>query len=422
MRYSQGSVHHLLFLATTTAVFSVKKQGHANSLADATPATEDLTRLQHHHFDPPGHHGSHITPPRKSGASYDERMMKADAGILSPSETSTTSYDERGARMKADASILLSVMASDDPSEQRAAAEEGQEEVATIGSHKTSRKTVVQEEDVSIFMPSSSAGQQSSVCTSGYIDCDNGKVRGTDQSCKDACNGDCCVGGEWFSGSPYYHACEFFTGKVCKDGSCNGSEACGYQSTPLIVVNSCKGHRSCHSTNFPVAMNSCKGVRACQSVNSTENITNSCNGEFACIFLGYNGGEVGYVSDSCNGKMSCWVLGGNYGKVGNIKNSCNSDEACDGGGEGGFISGGIENSCNAYKACYGAGQVRYVCTTYEDDNWECASGYIKGAGISTKLSSCCNGEKECYEKTEITLPAQCKVCTRRMDAPAATTT
>ena len=84
MRYSQGSVHHLLFLATTAAVFSVKKQGHANSLADATPATEDLTRLQHHHFDPPGHHGSHITPPRKSGASYDERMMKADAGILSP--------------------------------------------------------------------------------------------------------------------------------------------------------------------------------------------------------------------------------------------------------------------------------------------------------------------------------------------------
>ena len=421
-----------MFLATAAAaVFAVKK-GHANLLADATtPATKDLTRLQHHHVYPPAHHGSHITPLRKSGASpssttsYDERMMKADAGILSPSGSRTTSYDERGAKMKADVSIS-SVVASDDPSGQRAAAEE-QEGVSTIGRLKSSRKTAVQEEDVSIlFMISFSAEQQSSVCASGYIDCDNGKVRGTDQSCKDGCNGDCCVGGERRG---YYYACETFTGKVCKDGSCNGPEACGSQSsTPLIVVNSCKGHRACHTTYFPVAINSCKGVFACDGVNSKGNITNSCNGEQTCLSCG---GEVGYVSDSCNGKRSCLDLGFK-GKIGNIKNSCNSEEACVRGGAGdnhngvqsSIVSGGMENSCNAYKACYGAGRVQYVCTQWQGYYGQCSSGYFKGAGISTKLSSCCNVEKECYDATEDTLPTQCrgslpptsKVCTARRNA------
>ncbi len=53
----------------------------------------------------------------------------------------------------------------------------------------------------------------SQVCTAGYLDCHG--------DCKSTCQGQCCVGTS---------ACLGFTGRICKDGSCNGDYACFRES------------------------------------------------------------------------------------------------------------------------------------------------------------------------------------------------
>ena len=54
-----------------------------------------------------------------------------------------------------------------------------------------------------------------------WVDCVEGKVRGTDTSCNDACDGACCTGYD------YNDACFLTTACIKKDGSCNGQNACG---------------------------------------------------------------------------------------------------------------------------------------------------------------------------------------------------
>lgn len=94
----------------------------------------------------------------------------------------------------------------------------------------------------------------------GYVDCVNGFVRGdSTTTCETACGGSCCVGQE---------ACRQFTGKVCRDGSCGGSNACVRATIPWVVnsctSNSASGGSACfqagaEKTNIGAMVNSCQG-------------------------------------------------------------------------------------------------------------------------------------------------------------------
>jgi len=62
-------------------------------------------------------------------------------------------------------------------------------------------------------------------------------------------------------------ACVGFTGKVCKDGSCNGYKACENANISSVV--------------------------------------NSCVGRSACVKAGYLGGSIGNIVDSCKYEAAC---------------------------------------------------------------------------------------------------------------------
>ncbi len=86
-------------------------------------------------------------------------------------------------------------------------------------------------------------------CTAGYVNCLYGKVRirSYTRPCAYACEGKCCVG---------YDACDGFTGKVCKDGSCNGKAACSKADIPF-VIDSCKGDNACLGARLASSLNGC---------------------------------------------------------------------------------------------------------------------------------------------------------------------
>ena len=183
-------------------------------------------------------------------------------------------------------------------------------------------------------------------CTAGYVDCVNGFVRtatsSTTISCEAACQGSCCVGPK---------SCDGFTGKVCRDGSCQGILACTNAKIPIVISG-------------------------CQQNN-------------ACTNAGREQGSVESVVNSCSGIMACYQLGYNEGRVGNVYSSCNNNFACDSAGREGSI-GHIESSCNAYKACYHAGRG--------------PSGDI----FPSNINSCCNFGSKCMFTTQQSLPAQCQ--------------
>lgn len=152
-------------------------------------------------------------------------------------------------------------------------------------------------------------------CTQGYVDCVNGFVRSTNITCAAECGGNCCVG----SG-----ACEFFTGKVCKDGSCNGLEACRSAQIPAVV--------------------------------------SSCQLDQACASVAAKGGRAGNFVDSCKGgTRSCAELGfGKGGAVQEIDGSCKATSACQGVGatESSYawkVTGPVHSDmigcCNSASAC-----------------------------------------------------------------------
>ena len=132
-------------------------------------------------------------------------------------------------------------------------------------------------------------------------------------------------------------ACASFSGKVCKDGSCDGIKSC-YQATIPWVVNSCKG-----------------GDYACREADNVGNIVNSCQGPAACYELGHPGGKVGEIRDSCIGERACVYISYGDGQVGNIVNSCNAKQACESVADQDFSlpnQGDIVDQCNTYKSCY----------------------------------------------------------------------
>lgn len=180
-------------------------------------------------------------------------------------------------------------------------------------------------------------------CAAATVDCVYGMVRGSvTTTCAAACGPSCCVGA---------HACTSFTGKLCKDGSCNGAFACTYASIPSVVM--------------------------------------SCKGDYACYNTGYYG-AVGNISMSCNGIDACCYLG-TYGAAGRVQDSCNAHQACESVAYKGSI-GHLTSSCkNGNNACQKAGSP------------------TNGTGtIPYNLLNCCNdGDSICLKANKDTLPTNC---------------
>ena len=201
---------------------------------------------------------------------------------------------------------------------------------------------------------------------SDVIVCDNGItisgyfLNGTDatgQTCKVACEGQCCVGGirtlSSFGGSSttrYAPACEpytatfgprdGFTGSVCKDGI------------------SCIGYTACTDANIASIFHGCNGTSSCFRAGSNDgsvgNIVWSCYGEGSCFVIG-EGGSVGNVTDSCFGKSSCERAGYSGGYVGSITSSCFQYRSCQDAGRGGGYVESILDSCLEENSCTDAG-------------------------------------------------------------------
>lgn len=188
-------------------------------------------------------------------------------------------------------------------------------------------------------------------CASGYVVCANGfavdDVTGlvTGSTCAVACSGSSCCSGD--------RACSFFTGKVCKDGGCNGKMSC-YKSRITSVVNSCTSEFSCMSAGFG-------------AIGVVGTLVNSCQATLSCNAFGFNG-LAGNIQDSCNALKSCWQVAFSTGSS----------------------IGNISSSCNAAKACYRAAK-------------------FPTESISSNMNNCCNADNECISATEISIPAQCTV-------------
>ena len=224
------------------------------------------------------------------------------------------------------------------------------------------------------------AAAASSTCpTADVVKCDKGNLAGSQStSCFDACGGlggDCCQG---------TRACDDFTGSVCKDGSCNGEDAC-YKANILSVVNSCSGPNACHKAGYDGGLissivDSCSGDSSCEYV--AENggfvgdIVGSCSATdgYACHYLGRNGGRVGDVLNSCDGKYACADVG-HRGTVGDMTESCLGYGACDDFGRDGGKVGNVVKSCNGDRACR-----------------ETAEKF----GTIGDITESCIGEKACY--------------------------
>ena len=131
----------------------------------------------------------------------------------------------------------------------------------------------------------SSRRLQDESCVEGFVDCVAGKVDGTSTECATAC-GDACCEGE--------HACEGFTGSVCKDGvSCSGRDAC-YEANILSVVGSC-----CYISACVYA-----GGSGSATEGSIGNMKDSCIGYKACNRAAYEG-RLGDLLDSCDDYFAC---------------------------------------------------------------------------------------------------------------------
>jgi len=151
-------------------------------------------------------------------------------------------------------------------------------------------------------------------CEAGYIECDNGMavIDGIAIPCKEACRQDdgtlsCCNGNWWYE--DYFFegdACRGFSGKVCKDGSCRGGNACRNANIDY-VVNSCidgwMDSATCQSAQIYRAVNSCNGYYSCLRTEANY-VSNSCNLDFSC----YDASVCGDIVDSCNTDCECLDL------------------------------------------------------------------------------------------------------------------
>ena len=241
------------------------------------------------------------------------------------------------------------------------------------------------------------------VCEKGIATSIGGIPAPPGTSCKDACDGQCCVGGvancyidcyynyetgEYEDCSYYpnncdelvlgdrrrklnyyfealFPACEGLTASICQDNvTCIGKEACTDAEVGSIYLG-CNGEEACKKAGkggyLGSINNGCEGRNACTLTGYKGNVTliqNSCRaliGSKACAYAASNGGKIKQIIDSCvsskDEDASCFFAASNGGYIGDIIKSCNQVAACNQLAiNGGYVLG-LNDSCNACNIC-----------------------------------------------------------------------
>ena len=341
---------------------------------------------------------------------------------------------------------------SRDPNPPKSGGAQAQATAADIG--------ILAADDISIL-----AQAAPSKCTAGFVDCKDGYLASDNTTtCYDKCAGDCCKG--YYNGT-IYDDCFGFTGKVCKDGSCNGEGTCVNATIPS-VVNSCKGKFTCYKAGYDRGLiksmvDSCHGEYACSYAAQTKGfigdligscngfgacyyiaadrgsigkMTNSCIGKLACSyaarysgfissisgscigkescsFLGYDDGTVGVVSNACTGTYSCFDGASYGGSTKSITNSCTDNFSCTNLGKNASKVGDVKDSCKGYASCFslsgGKGSSVGSISTSCNADFACfIAGNGTASAITSNLKNCCNTASACEYATQAKLSAQCK--------------
>lgn len=280
----------------------------------------------------------------------------------------------------------------------------GREHLAPTNSHAADAgilDTLVSADKGTDGTPSSGISIAASTCDpADIVDCYNGIVRGSNPaiSCHERCNKSCCTYHDVYYSS-FEDACSGFTGKVCKDESCNGKNACTDATIPS-VINSCKDYESCFHAGYNAGLiksmvDSCDGRRACfyaaAGGGSIGSIVNSCHGDYSCDTAAEENGSIGDITESCVGEGACDDLGNEHGKVGNVVKSCHGERACietaDDFGLIGSISGSCigDYSCREFGSYFGTvGDLSNACTGKN----ACHLGAMYGGIIASIVNSC----------------------------------
>lgn len=225
---------------------------------------------------------------------------------------------------------------------------------------------------------------------------DSNGVR-TSTSCHLACDGLCCQGS---------NACLRFTGKVCKDGSCNGFGACEGANIPQ-VINSCRAWPD--SGGDPGTQD---GERACKltggaGVDPVGNFTDSCWGKASCENVGYNG-QVGNVVNSCHGAGAatsagesnvCKNVGAEGGAAGNIISSCHGRSSCSSMARRNYEGlarsvGDIMNSCGSWELGF-ALDSQGNSLAGESNCLSLAKGGLANREPISQVMNCCRSGSSC---------------------------
>jgi len=272
-------------------------------------------------------------------------------------------------------------------------------------------------------------------CVNGNATSVGGVAVNSSITCKDACAGNCCVGGNvpkknFTNGiyigkyEVYEPACDGLTASICMDGkTCNGGYACTEANVSSIFLG-CNGVRSCQKAGkngyIGSVTNGCYGDRSCRYAANIGSIFLGCNGVYSCKDAG-KGGSIGEITNSCYGDVACAFAAEDGGYIGQIANSCNSDDACRSAGFRGNISLGIVDSCNAKKSCfYAASYGNAILTIGNACNSDYAcfrAAYFNVGDIPSGIIGCCNtgnatfrSEGICYKANETTLFTQDPTC------------
>lgn len=213
-------------------------------------------------------------------------------------------------------------------------------------------------------------------CPQGFVDCVQGSAGGT--TCAEACGGRCCVGDS---------ACDQFTGKVCKDGSCNDFFSCRFANIPF-VVNSCKADSACFmATLSSNLVGCCNTAGECRSMKEPF----KCTPKLAVVdcHRGYVRGTWTTIANIKQGIPCSTACGGSC---------CVGNNACE------EFTGKVskDGSCSGTEACLGT-EIPLVVNSCKA-NFACVN-----ARISTTLKNCCNTELMCDSlgKMSYTISREC---------------
>jgi len=104
---------------------------------------------------------------------------------------------------------------------------------------------------------------KNNICVQVPVDCVDGDEVGTGLTCTEACDGQCCAESSTIS------ACSGFTGRIHRDGSCTGFEACVDATIDEVKGPSCTGWEACKNGKFSLVKESCNGKDACRGIRAT---------------------------------------------------------------------------------------------------------------------------------------------------------